>query len=484
MPRSSRSTAYAPRRPVRRYTTAGRGGYKRPAMSGVRLVNPTRYAVRGKGGYWDNVKRRWGEGGGAMKSKFEDIGRTLAGPVGGPLGGLANRALYALTGFGDYTVKSNTLMETNGPPQVVNRSNKEFVVRHREYITDLYSLAGGANTASGFGLLSFAINPGNSVTFPWLSTIADKFEQYRIEGMVFEYKSLYSDAVVTQNGSIGSIILATEYNAGAPSFTSKQAMENYQFAQSCKPSLSVLHPIECARSQNVLSELYIRPGAVPAGEDVKTYDFGDFQIASQGIPLGGAGAAVNLGELWISYQIALIKPRIPTGPSTYIDSGYGHLSTLSSYAGAFTTVNPAPKLYLGVDIITPTSSSNIPISHPSDNTFVITLGSTPMKYQVDAYWKGVSAVATADWSGPTLSFTNCSAVFGGPTALSEVIVPAQSVAGATTGRGVALHYIIACPAATPSAPTATFTMDSVSAKFPSIGIKFDLFINAVPTNVD
>ena len=91
--------------------------------------------------------------------------------------------------------------------------------------------------------------------------------------MVFEYKSLYSDAVVTQNGSIGSIVLATEYNSGAPAFTSKQAMENYQFAQSAKPSLSVLHPIECAPKQNVLSELYIRPGAVPAGQDVKTYDF-------------------------------------------------------------------------------------------------------------------------------------------------------------------------------------------------------------------
>lgn len=107
-----------------------------------------------------------------------------------------------------------------------------------------------------------------------------------------------------------------------------------------------------------------------------------------------------------------------------------------------------------------------------------------MKYQVDMFWKGVSAVASADWSGPTLNFTNCAGVFGGPTALSEVIVPAQSVAGATTGRGAAVHYIIACPAATPSAPTATITLDSTSAKFPSIGIKFDMFVNAVPQNVD
>lgn len=151
---------------------------------------------------------------------------------------------------------------------------------------------GANNTPSNFGIQGYPINPGDSKTFPWLSSIADKFEQYRIEGIIFEYKSLYSDAVVTQNGSIGSIILATDYNAGAPLFQSKQAMENYQFAQSSKPSNSIIHPVECARSQNVLSELYIRSGAVPSGEDIKTYDFGEFQIASQGIPLGAAGARV------------------------------------------------------------------------------------------------------------------------------------------------------------------------------------------------
>lgn len=444
-----------------------------------------RYAVRGHGGYWDNVRSRWGEGGGKMHSQFKQAGSLIGGPIGEQAGGLINRAIYALTGFGDYQVQSNALLETNGPPAVINRGNKEFVVRHREFITDISSLAGAANTPSGFGIQSFSINPGDPNTFPWLSSVADKFEQYRIEGMVFEYKSMYSDAVVTQNGAIGSVVLATEYNAGTPQFSSKQAMENYQFAQSAKPSCSILHPVECARSQNVLSELYVRSGVVPVGEDVKTYDFGDFQIASVGVPLGAAGAAVNMGELWVSYQIALIKPRIPNSASSYADSGYAHFTTGSSYAGAFTTALPAPKLYLGVDIIgNTTSSSNIPVTHPSDNTFVIKLGSVPMKYQIDIYWRGISAVATADWSGPTLGFTNCSAIFGGPTALTEVIIPAQSVAGATAGRGIALHYFVQCPAATPSAPNATILMDNTTAKFPSIGIKFDMFINAVPTNLD
>lgn len=432
-----------------------------------------RYAVRGHGGYWDNVKKRWGEGGGSMKSSFEDAGHIIGGPAGRQVGGLINRAIYALTGFGDYQVQSNALLETNGPPAVINRG-KEFIVRHREYISDIYSLAGAANTPSGFGLQTFAINPGNFTTFPWLSSIADKFEQYRIEGMVFEFKSLYSDAVVTQNGSIGSIILATEYNAGAPSFASKQAMENYQFAQSCKPSLSVLHPIECARSQNVLSELYVRPGVVPAGEDVKTYDFGDFQIASQGIPLGAAGAAVNLGELWVSYQIALIKPRIPTASSSYIDSGFAYFTGITDNAG-FSPYGTQP---VPINSIVKRGISNIDVDLTADNTFRIKCLSVAMVYQIDMYWYSLSSPGASVWRGPQFTLTNCSFQNNSTTGTYQKIVYPLNLA---SGSDCNSHSFIIVPAATPSSQyativvqTGTFGVDQTA------GVRFEAFFNAVP----
>lgn len=408
--------------------------------------------------------------GGAIGSMFGPVGSL----VGGAVGNLAHNALNALTGYGDYTVKANALIETNGPPQIINRSNKEFVVRHREYITDVFSASGTANTPSTFGLLSYSINPGDSTTFPWLSSIADKFEQYRIEGMVFEYKSLYSDAVVTQNGSIGSIVLATEYNAGAPSFTSKQAMENYQFAQSCKPSMSVVHPVECARSQNVLSELYIRPGQVPAGEDVKTYDFGDFQIASQGIPLGAAGAAVNLGELWVSYQIALIKPRIPTASSTYKDSGFAYFTAFVDNAG----FNPWGSQPVPTNGIVKRSISNLDVDLISDNTFRIKCLSTPMAYQVDLYWYSLAAPGAAVWRGPALTLSNCT--FQNNTSsgvYQKNVYPLNLAAGSACNS----HAFIIVPAATPSAQfatilvqTGTFGVDQ------TVTVRFEGFINAVP----
>ena len=85
-------------------------------------------------------------------------------------------------------------------------------------------------------------------TYPWLANVAGRFEEYNIEGMLFEYKSMYSDAAVQTGGSLGSVIMATSYNAAKPLFASKIEMENYEFAMSAKPSVSMCHPIECARS--------------------------------------------------------------------------------------------------------------------------------------------------------------------------------------------------------------------------------------------
>ena len=191
--------------------------------------------------------------------------------------------------------------------------------------------------------------------------------------------------------------------------------------------------------QNVLSELYIRPGAVPAGQDVKTYDFGDFQIASQGIPLGSAGAAVNLGELWVSYQIALIKPRIPTESATYTDSGFAYFSGVTNNAG-FAPYGPIPVPY---NSIVKRASSNIPIVLQSDNTFVIECGSTAMNYEFELAWYAMNVSAGSNWRAPTAILTNCSFVNTATTgSYQNVLVPVT----ASVGTGCTSRYFITVPA--------------------------------------
>ena len=78
MPRQAGSKftkVYKPQRPTAAKTL--RAAYrKRPV---------TRYAYRGRGGYWDNVKARWAKGGGDMKETFQQAGSLIGGPVGGQL---------------------------------------------------------------------------------------------------------------------------------------------------------------------------------------------------------------------------------------------------------------------------------------------------------------------------------------------------------------------------------------------------------------
>jgi len=192
----------------------------------------------------------------------------LGSTIGGWLGHGAQKLVKVLTGFGSYKVEENSLLsglEGNDPPMMRNvRKGEAVVVEHREYIMDIFSAPTNGPAGSAFNLQSFDIQPGLENTFPWLTQVAQGFQEYEIQGMIFEFKSLSADAVVGTNnsGALGSVIMATNYNAGAPNFTSKQEMLESEYSSDTKPSESIVHPIECKRSLTPVSRLYVRTGSV------------------------------------------------------------------------------------------------------------------------------------------------------------------------------------------------------------------------------
>lgn len=339
----------------------------------AKRTTASRSYVRGRGAY--NASK-----GEAYYKKYKKYKRayrtsssdeTIGEKVGKTLGGLAQKAIKFITGFGDYDghvavpsypIKRNVLLEeTNSPPVVMNGGH-EFIIRHREYIGEVTATT-TANQPSVFEIKKYSLNPGDSNTFPWLSTVAQNFEQYELQGTLFCFKSMYSDAVINNSGSLGTVIMATEYNAASPPFPNKLAMENYEYAQSCKPSLSMMHPIECDRHLSVLSDLYIRrPYQDIYGQDIKTYDFGNFYIATQGIPQTSAAATVTLGELWVTYQVRLLKPKIG---GEYIDSGFTSLwrDNYTSQSGGQIFQNPTSYITM--------SNSNIDVKLLDDSTMTI-----------------------------------------------------------------------------------------------------------------
>jgi hypothetical protein len=239
-------------------------------------------------------------------------GNYLGGPLGGAVGLAAGKLISSITGYGDYTVNRNTVLQANSVP-TFRQGGDGMVVRHREFIMNVM----GNPT---FMLQSFPLNPGMASTFPWLARVAHQFEEYEMNGLVFEYRPSSGSAVASANPALGVVIFATDYDAANPSFPDKQTMESYEFSTSTVPFTACMHPVECMRGRNVLNNLYIREGLTPASTDIRLYDMGNFQIATEGMQTTNI-----VGELWVTYDVLFRKPRIP-GALTFESRNFLHLS--------------------------------------------------------------------------------------------------------------------------------------------------------------
>jgi len=301
---------------------------------------------------------------------------SLFGPAGSALGSLLGHGAQSLvkmvTGFGDYNIQRNSLMPGALEPPIINNATKigsrgGIVVRHREYIGDI-------SPSVAFVQTTYSINAGLVSTFPWLSQIGASFEEYCIHGMLFEFKSMSSDAVLSSsaNSSLGTVIMATQYNALNPGFVDKREMENYEFANSSKPSESFIHPIECKGNETPIKCLFIRTGAVPANADQRLYDLGDFSIATQGMQ----SATGVIGELWVSFEIEFYKPKLISSLGLELLTDHFRLTAVSNTRplGAAVSTNPQPGSNLGSYIFVNGSGATTVIFPPyiSDGEYQIT----------------------------------------------------------------------------------------------------------------
>jgi hypothetical protein len=303
----------------------------------VKPAQPRKRRVRGRGDYTDAIKSipNIGERVEAKIDHLEKalvhatptasraastIGRTLGNFLNqGDLGALAGEGLSKLFGFGDYSIKSNTLvtsLKSNAQNSIVpkfsaaGKRGTKIVEREMIGTVSAGALVSGATI---FNNVSLAINPANELCFPWLSTIASQFDQWEPNGIIFEFVSTSSDF----NGAsqaLGTVIMATDYDPYDSTYTSKVQMENSDYACATKPSNSLVHGIECDVHERPTPILYTNVTnntAIPISQTT----LGNFQIATQGCSV----ANVTLGELWVSYDITFYKKQLTPnfGPSWY-----------------------------------------------------------------------------------------------------------------------------------------------------------------------
>lgn len=192
------------------------------------------------------------------------------------------------------------------PPRITQRLG-DTIVRHREFIADVV----GVTT---FGVVTYAINPGVAATFPWLSTVAQRYESYRFQRLEFCYETTRSAS------TDGAVEGAIDYDAAdAPPTTKSQLMA---FCGAVRSGVWQEFRFN-AKPRDVVkfaSERFVRSGAPAANLDIKTYDVGNFHIGASGCADTSA-----IGELYVEYTVHLRTPQlsiVATTPSATLPQQY------------------------------------------------------------------------------------------------------------------------------------------------------------------
>jgi hypothetical protein len=252
-----------------------------------------------------SYKKRYNRSNRSGNSLGYSLGSAVGGMIPGApgitqrVGGAIGSGLQALvTGQGDYTVSRNSLLYNSDAVPKFSNDKRCTIITHREFIKDIRS-------SVAFESSEFTVNPGDFKTFPWLSRIAQNYEEYIFQGILFEYKTNSATAVSSTNTALGTVCMASQYNTLAPSFTSKHQIENYEFANSSVPCESMLHAIECDPSLGNEVKSIFNERDSDLNADPRNYNLCRTTIATQGMQ-----AASTIGELWVTYKVCLMKPRL------------------------------------------------------------------------------------------------------------------------------------------------------------------------------
>jgi hypothetical protein len=177
------------------------------------------------------------------------------------------------------------------------QSSRRQVIEQDEFI----AVVNGTNSATPT-VTPFPINPGQAGTFPWLSKVALLFEKYTFEALEFYFKTRTSQF---QTQGQGAVVLSCDYDAAdAPPTTLQQTLDMDPHVDDVpyEQLRLFLQPFELNDGGRRKGK-YVRPGALPGGGDIKTYDAGNLFVTTV-----NNGSTAELGELRVRYRVRLEVP--------------------------------------------------------------------------------------------------------------------------------------------------------------------------------
>jgi hypothetical protein len=164
-------------------------------------------------------------------------------------------------------------------------------------------------TAS-YAIDSATVNPGHSIVFPWLSKVAQRFEEYRFRYLRFRYYPRCG------TGQAGEIVIGFDPKSGDQAPQSLQILNTYHIrAQGPQWKEHVLNiPRDVLNGTG--RRRFVTPGA-PADLSVRSlYDVGKILFAKDGSSPSGA----IIGEISVEYGVELYVPT--TDPDGGTSAGW------------------------------------------------------------------------------------------------------------------------------------------------------------------
>lgn len=357
-----------------------------------------------------------------------EFGTNIGSKIGGFLGGKLHEWIKRITGFGDYEIHGepvqNSLLARDSVPTFASKKSGGTILQFEEYL-------GYIPVTQGFSITSFPLDPTSRRSFPWSWQISKRFQQYIIRGMVVVVKSNMSP--LTTSGVIGTIFGSARYNVDARAPTSKPEVMNSQFCESESANNNLIFAIECAPSQTIWP-LKIRQNGTTTGEE-QLYQLGMLDICSQ----GAQADYPNGAEVYVIYDLELLKPRIGTGGPVdmFMADLTGANNTLPLAMVPSTPLVPQPRINsLGLDI-SDTGVITFPYDAPAGAVYKITCAyynASPIGGFI-GLGSNVHTVAKNFYVNQSNSQITTSLASGGPwIAYSTILVGViQILSGATLG---------------------------------------------------
>lgn len=262
------------------------------------------------------------------------------------------------------------------------RSKKSCPVEEDEFIANI---AG----STGFAVTQFSINPGQAATFPWLSLQAKQWEKYHFEYLEFYYKRMVSEFAT--NGTTGKVMMSIDFDASDPPPTSKQQIEDSDPRVDGMPCENIRLPLTARELHPLAPTLFVRPGGVPGSSDIKTFDAGKLNIATQ-----DNQNTSNVGELRVRYKVIFSVPVLDSTTSAPANNSVAVFASTTGTVGTLVTTVLTP-LPVATVIINGISAVN------TAGSIVLPAGNYFVDFDAEVIFSGLSTIMEAQINKDTVA---------------------------------------------------------------------------------